>query len=113
MIDSILNEMQARCDKATAGPWTETRDGMCARHYELPLLEAILGGETSPPIDRPLGQRNITFVAHARTDLPRCIKALREAHSFIMLLAASKPTNDDTAYDGFLHRLEKTLRGEA
>lgn len=92
-----LDEMQARCDAATPGPWRhEDRGG-----WAYPAPPAVVGPEHKPGVfgghqtitqltegggrvwgtvgKYELEQRNAAFIAHARTDMPRLIAALRVA----------------------------------
>lgn len=70
-----LDEMQARCDKATPGPWRADWKG--TNHFELTsasspywLVRPEQGFERGEDLE---------FVAHSRTDLPRLLAALRVA----------------------------------
>lgn len=93
-----LDEMQARCDAATPGPWK-----LRAEHYDdwgtirsgdgMPVasaaMEAVIGDwrehasthGNSKQWDAgpPQVAKNGAFIAHARTDMPRLIAALRVA----------------------------------
>ena len=71
MIDSILSEMQARCDAATPGPWPVESEAL-ADHIGI-----WLNGSRWGKIVDEIHIGNSEAIAHARTDLPRCIKALR------------------------------------
>ena len=74
-----LDEILARCEKATEGPWE--------------LVSVI-----TPPSDADEGEtkENLAigdFIAHARTDVPRLAKALREVLEY-KPLATQCPENE-------------------
>ena len=94
-----LDEMQARCDAATPGPWVQqcTPPGP---HGQMIYRNAVLCAEypnhaickrTTPAddgYDRRRSFDNMVFIAHARTDMPRLIAALRVAMAGLNGLAA-------------------------
>lgn len=81
MTDSItqaLDEMQARCNAATEGPWEIYDDG-----WDISVCTA---GDGTPGITyvaeklrqgRDEGESDARFVAASRTDMPKLIAALR------------------------------------
>lgn len=69
--DAELDEMQARCDAATEGPWDINNDLgtdeiYCDWHSVGPI--ALVG---------QFADANSIFIAHARTDIPRLIAEVR------------------------------------
>lgn len=68
-----LDEIQARCDAATLGPWEFTPGG-AIYHDPLKLIAHVLGsGEDSVS--------NASFIAHSREDIPYLlaeVKRLRD-----------------------------------
>ena len=64
MTDEQLQEIQARCEAATAGPWHREGDAIAETdNYELGVVPYLPDAE---------------FIAHARTDVPALVAALRE-----------------------------------
>jgi hypothetical protein len=88
MIDrKRLDEIQARCDAAEAGPW-EIYDkdkhpyqngGLVYVH--LNSYECLWGGYDDT---MPDGE-TIAFIAHARTDLPDCVAEIRRLREELSL----------------------------
>ena len=73
-----LDEIQARANAATDGPWKiETHYGMSQSRRRQIVVPgwmtpiAVLGQEN------PYGDPDAEFIAHARTDVPRLVSALR------------------------------------
>lgn len=80
MTSEELEQIQARCDAATPGPWTDMRDD---HHFGQVLaidyptrIDHIC--DTPPCDDREADMR---FIAHAREDVPKLLAALREART--------------------------------
>ena len=82
MADELnLDEMQARCDAATKGPWTFTREATTEEN-DIPcwVLESALG---LPDVlcrywaTSFVGAKDAAFIAHARTDIPALIAEVR------------------------------------
>lgn len=82
-----LDEMQARCDAATPGPW-ESDGGEVAQHWSLPEpWEQVVSGHISCmaycyggscyPVER---EGDAEFIAASRTDMPKLISALKAVH---------------------------------
>ena len=100
----ILDEIQARADAATEGPWTwaahTTADG-----DEWAVFD---GGDSAIAGNRDGWSPDAALIAAARTDLPRLVAALRavlEVHRGAQYLGepggAGCPHDDD--YDGDRH----------
>lgn len=77
-ISDRLDEIQARADAATEGPWKiETHYGMSQSRRRQIVVPgwmtpiAVLGQEN------PYGDPDAEFIAHARTDVPALVAALR------------------------------------
>ena len=69
-----LDEIEARANAATPGPWEGKRNGgMYARDRE-PVFETGCGCCSDPD----LTDENSAFIAHARTDVPALIARVRE-----------------------------------
>lgn len=76
---TVLAEMRARCDAATPGPWHNysVNPKTTPEHaIYSEWLEGIPEAITSE-IASLLSPRDAHFIAHARTDVPRLIAALR------------------------------------
>ena len=75
-----LEEMRQRCDASTEGPWEEVTDTGSFMHVAWALCVAageehgIRAPDSTNPED--FIQEDSAFIAHSRTDLPRCIRAL-------------------------------------
>ena len=70
-----LQQMQARCDKATDGPWAWD-----SRNHSWYLVSTsgavcVLGFPGGMPM--PSEENDAEFIAHARTDLRRLLAAYR------------------------------------
>ena len=83
-MDEKLKEIEARCEKATPGPWKfEWPDVTDNGHYETPKVFSI----ADPDNPRYLlevatgcnEEENGCFLASARTDIPYLLTALRES----------------------------------
>lgn len=85
-----MNDIAARCEKATAGPWQVLTEE---------LVEAAWINAATADDDLPIAlfdfrsadenKANAEFLAHARTDIPRLLAALRSAHERIEHLLAA------------------------
>lgn len=111
----ILDEIQARADAATEGPW-EADCGTISQHWSRPepwqtvvstdvACMAYCYGGSAAGVER---EADAAFIAAARTDLPRLVAALRavlEVHRGAQYLGepgdAGCPHDDD--YDGDRH----------
>lgn len=78
-ITAWLDEVAARADVATGGPWAGPHDEFgCVRMGEYGWVAAGPSG-SSPEydVDSEQGKKDAEFIAHARADLPQAIAALR------------------------------------
>lgn len=79
-----LDELQARANAATPGPWAAYSDDV-----RLPFPKrGGLGRMRSTNLSVPEDEANADFVAHARTDIPDLIAAVRERDAEIERLRA-------------------------
>lgn len=80
-INEILHTMQARCDGATKGPWNADVDDdyLHQRLVVTPDDTHIVAESRSVNRDVANSAKNFSFIAHARTDTPHLVAALREA----------------------------------
>ena len=72
-----LAEIEARIEAATEGPWTVLPD---SADWDVPILDAAGSFICCSPDDGVRGghlAQDAAFIAHARTDLPATVKALR------------------------------------
>lgn len=77
---SWIDEAEARCAAATLGPWSLFSDAALGRDPVRDLWahdDYVFDGRGRQRHNQ--GPRNLEFSAHARTDLPRALKALRLA----------------------------------
>lgn len=65
-----LEEIKARADAATPGPWDNETDW----EYVCPSNE----GEDAPPICGDCNRRDSTFIAHARADIPWLLESVKD-----------------------------------
>lgn len=71
---TTLDEIQARADAATEGPW-----------YQSPLGEVYsgLGMSNDPLVADEMFSHDAEFIAHAREDVPKLAKAVREVETIM------------------------------
>ncbi len=68
-----LDEIKARAEAATEGPWTGNNgDGYGAYYVDNPTGRTVARCDYGPYE----GSRDATFIAHARTDIPRLVAAV-------------------------------------
>lgn len=70
-LETYLAEIEARCEKATPGPWSNDVDWdfVCQEPFD----------ENKKAIASDCHRLNSDFIAHARTDIPRLLAALEKA----------------------------------
>ena len=88
-----LAEIEARIEAATEGPWTVLPD---SADWDVPILDAAGSFICCSPDDGVRGghlAQDAAFIAHARTDLPATVKALRA----VLELHFSRTDIDDFA----------------
>ncbi|MFE4229153.1 hypothetical protein ACFRJ8_14840 [Arthrobacter sp. NPDC056886] len=94
----VLDQIQRRADKATAGPWKLWgMDVMSDPVGNSDLDDALLIANTADP-DRGLRTWNANFIAHARADVPYLLALVREQAA---KLEAVGKVADDLAIDSF------------
>lgn len=79
-IEEKLNEIEERANKATEGPWFEQVPADCVlsnrnQYICYPPNRRFL----REPENKEIDSWNATFIAKARTDIPKLLAALREA----------------------------------
>lgn len=85
-IETKLAEIQACADAATEGPWTHRTNAsdpmgfVEARIDGKPYGQEILGDDYFPELNKAA---DCSFIAHARTDIPALVKALKRAMEFM------------------------------
>ncbi len=83
-VEAYLQEVEARADKATPGPWFDSR------YHDDQLGPHIEGLDERPVAFCSLGAKehseNGAFIANARADIPRLVAIVREQASKIELL---------------------------
>ncbi len=97
---SKIEEIRARAEKASKGPWTTCHEGKCRCKQvwcaddhpvaviecgktgdDYPVIEdgkAVMKQETYWDISEETGEANANFTAHAREDIPYLLTALAE-----------------------------------
>lgn len=91
MTNDELKEIEARANAATPGPWSFDYCGDVYPHYELSADgKSLFFTGSSPDTEKggpamigtsswwQQGNPNSQFIAHARTDIPKLIAAVRE-----------------------------------
>lgn len=100
-----LAEIQARAEKATDGPWLvgEEVDGVRAGRRTvifadgaLAVRRRVVTVDQTRPHHEP-AERNIEFIAHARTDVPALVAALRAVLEACDELEANIPYDNGNA----------------
>lgn len=81
-ISDRLDEIAARCDAATDGPWraalldgVDHEDGSSG--YRGGIYPGTEPGRVSVLITPNVDRRDAAFIAHARTDVPELVEAVR------------------------------------
>lgn len=86
MDEKVLAEIEARANAATSGPWGVERTGMrnwigpmrrCGKRVAAIIVNIDRVGLVPEALSR--NDNNSEFIAHARTDIPVLIAALRVA----------------------------------
>ena len=95
MTEKELKAIEARCEAATEGPWkVGTYGGVFQDNGKetsaITLMYYKTGGTRDP------GGVNTEFIAHARTDIPALIKAIRDRDEKIKLLESICEDNDES-----------------
>lgn len=73
MTDQELKDIAARCEKATEGTWDHTLNEHKTSKVYLTIKEAGF-----LPIAEVQVKQDADFIAHARTDIPALIEALKQ-----------------------------------
>lgn len=97
MTNSTLDEIKARRDAATKGPWkvVSLHSHHLAIHGEGPIAQYVPFLNGNPHYESDV--QNFTFIAHSRTDIDWLIAELERANSklFIAIEALEKLENGD------------------
>lgn len=85
-----LDEIRARCEAATPGPWKVISDSVPVRSGA--VVSAMYGD--GPKINIcsgiPLGTHDAAFIAHAREDIPYLLDALASTVKLISAMRNNK-----------------------
>lgn len=90
-----LSEVEARCEKATKGPWS----------IENITKILMLGQDSYAHHEDDI--HNAFFIAHSRTDLPEAIRLLREARE--MFSQALEELSDPTENIQLIYKVKQWL----
>lgn len=82
--EAFMNEIKARADAATAGPWEYRqavgRPGVWVNGCKVAAVEA----PNHPPATQLYGRRNnAEFIAHARTDIPLLLEEIKRLKAML------------------------------
>lgn len=107
-----LEEIAARADAATPGPWefkdTSKKDWYS---YEVNGPERFdSNGNDGNFIHRTTHFDDANFIAHARTDIPKLLKIIRAYEKFALLCNCE--TDTSSLYDEVAAEVTKILEGE-
>ena len=104
-LNQLLDEIEQRADKATSGPWgmdeLESYDGDSVACWIIGNIQIETGDDWWISVE-PDYKGDAQFIAHARTDVPRLVKALRRC------MGAMVRYQDDILESD----LEQIMRGE-
>lgn len=112
-LDQILTEIKERADKATEGPWKfypmsynkhpgyTSCDRLESKDKIIGMMEAFCGPTC-------LGKCDLTFIAHARTDVPRLVEALEVSRELIVELQSQWNEKEPIAF-GMAMRAEQRI----
>jgi hypothetical protein len=78
-INDILSAIEAREKDATPGPWVQDIDEHTYARYVVHGERIIVSESATSPSKQTGLIADWEFIAHARTDVPRLVKALRQA----------------------------------
>lgn len=85
-MSGYLDEIQARADAATDGPWLFAWDG---ETWTVKTENGPVSGENPDRVALEVEHADAAFIAHARTDIPRLVAALRAVEA---LCGAARPS---------------------
>ena len=106
-INGILSKMKARCDAATPEPWQNpVNSPSITQGSTLVLLnlQTCFDGKTLR-----FNKSDAEFISHARTDLPRALKAIEE---LVGLLFKWTDTDENESVNTDLERILAILEGK-
>ena len=107
-----LDDIKARAEAATDGPWkwdnrrVPTLNGMAGSRdvyrYETEVIEADHNGEcgcrSACQLDLTVGPADAEFIAHARTDVPALVAAVEAVLALHKAWAESNPTDTTVSH---------------
>ncbi len=88
MTSKRLQDIKARCEAATEGPWTMDKEAGAdiIGNTDIIILEICCGIRTHAT----LREYNSVFITHARQDLPYCLDEIERLQGFIERIATDK-----------------------
>lgn len=96
-----LNEIEARCEAATDGPWMTTHQG---EFGEIRVCQKKKGADTLGFAEIESNIEDATFIAHSRQDIPKLLKVVRilsEALEKYDTREVIQALYDNTTFNGF------------
>ena len=108
-LDVMIKEIEARAQNATGGPW---------RLFEGDCILSQIPSPDEPDAYLPIGfctcgneglaeKENASFIAAARTDVPRLCRALRIAMQYLGVMDCGQGLADQ-----YISKIQQALRGE-
>lgn len=88
--DEQITEILEYCENATQGPWVVTDGQHIDQYAPHPDGNRLLSEGSYDANYHLFSTSDVTFIARARTDLPRLALALREARAEIVRLRATR-----------------------
>lgn len=113
-VDEILKEIEERVERATPGPWAVDENTNCIQEggdpkvkYQRMIHLQHWASENNPNAIIKDQRANLQFIAAARTDVPRLVKALRIAMKYVSAMDYGEGLGH-----AYVMEIEKALRGE-
>ena len=120
--DKRLEEIAARVEEATPGPWEAPRGFIdltgngehwpmvCGRHSTIPGFDRFDLLYGMPEETLPGSRANMTFIAHAREDVPYLLKEVNRLRFALWSIAMGLPAPHEYAARKFGRTVEQLRR---
>lgn len=105
MPDDDFADVRERVGRASPGPWETTVDkcwGDAWTGLSIQRVSESADSDIAHACCEPLDDADATFIAHARTDIPRLLKALDEARGEVERLRALVPSDRDKEFNRWI-----------